>query len=338
MRRALWFGGLLLLWVGGMGCAGVKLADLPPEPIAFIYRTPDEAKRRAELLDPQAKPGGQRGTGKVVRFKSVRDYVTGATDESELMATAGRMALLDPRGGDVTILPVTRPGARPIGWTGDHAKLIFSALAGRKSQVFTYDLATQVVERVTPGPYSQAWADIGPAGETAFSRISGVGKQAISRIWLREPGGTARRLTEGPSDYRPRFTRDGKALLYSSRLDSGADVIRRLALDTGEDRVIARGADHVVAYDGSMVAYARQFKGLWELWRMNPDGTGKHDLGGRWSAVIETQQYEPALSPDGRYVVYVSMEVGRESLRIRQLDGRGDRPLLEGADGSSPVW
>jgi hypothetical protein len=331
-------GGGLLLWCACLaGCAGVQLEDLPPEPIAFMYRTSDEAKRRAELLDANAKPGATPGK-KVVRFKSVRDYVTGATDRSELMATAGRMALLDPRSGEITILPVTRPGARPIGWTGDHAKLLFSALVAGKSQVLSYDVETHVVERVTPGPHSQPWADIGPGGEIAFSRIYGTGKQAISRIWLREPGGTARRLTEGPSDYRPRFTRDGKALLYSSRSASGGEIIRRIELADGQDRVIARGADQVVSYDGSTVAYSKRLKGLWELWRMNPDGTGKHDLGGRWSAVIQDDQYEPALSPDGRYVVYVSLEVGKESLRIRRLDGRGDRPLLEGAHGSSPVW
>ena len=326
---------LLCAWLSG--CAGVQLEDLPPEPIAFMYRTADEAKRRAELLDPGAKPG-QPGGKKVVRFKSVRDYVTGATDQSELVATAGRMALLDPRSGKVTVLPVTRPGARPIGWTGDHSKLLFSALVGRKSQAFSYDMATHVVNRVTPGPQSQPWADISAAGATAFSRISGSGKQASSRIWVREPGGTARRLTEGPSDYRPRFTRDGKALLYSSRSASGQEIIRRIELESGEDRVIARGADPVVAYDGSMVAYSKRLKGLWELWRMNPNGTGKHDLGGSWSAVVKADQYEPALSPDGRYVVYVSFEVGREALRIRQVDGKGDRPLLEGAHGSAPVW
>jgi Tol biopolymer transport system component len=330
-------GGFVLLCACLLGCAGVQLEDLPPEPIAFMYRTSDEAKRRAELLDPDAKPGAPGGK-KVVRFKSVRDYVTGATDKSELQATAGRMALLDPRSGEISILPVTRPGARPIVWTGDHAKLLFSAIVGRKTQVFSYDVATQVVERVTPGAWSQPWADVGPAGETAFNRISGSGKRSSSRIWVREPGGTARRVTEGPSDYRPRFTRDGRALLYSSLSASAQEIIRRVELETGEDRVIARGADPVVAYDGSMVAYSKRLKGHWELWRMNPNGTGKHDLGGRWSAVIEADQYEPALSPDGRYVVYVSLEVGREALRIRQVDGKGDRPLLEGAHGSGPVW
>ena len=282
--------GVLLLCACLVGCAGVKLEDLPPEPIAFMYRTSDEAKRRAEQLDSQAKPGAPGGR-KVVRFKSVRDYVTGATDQSELMATAGRMALLDPRSGKVTVLPVTRPGARPIGWTGDHSKLLFSALAGRKSQVFSYDMATHVVDRVTPGHHSQPWADISAGGATAFSRISGSGKQAMSRIWVREPGGTARRLTEGPSDYRPRFTRDGKALLYSTRSAAGQDIIRRIELESGEDRVIARGADPVVAYDGSMVAYSKRLKGLWELWRMNPNGTGKHDLGGAgapWSRPTST--------------------------------------------------
>ncbi len=146
MRRLRSVGGLVLLCAFGLGCAGVKLEDVPAEPIAFMYRTADEAKRRAELLDPTSKP--QSGP-KVVRFKSVRDYVTGATDRSELVATAGRMALLNPHSGEITVLPVTRPGARPIGWTHDHSKLLFSAIVARKSQAFSYDVSTNVVERVT---------------------------------------------------------------------------------------------------------------------------------------------------------------------------------------------
>jgi Tol biopolymer transport system component len=46
----------------------------------------------------------------------------------------------------------------------------------------------------------------------------------------------------------------------------------------------------------------------------------------------------PSVSPDGRYIVYVSEETGRQRLRVRRVDGSGDRPLLEGADGGNPVW
>ena len=48
----------------------------------------------------------------------------------------------------------------------------------------------------------------------------------------------------------------------------------------------------------------------------------------------------PTVSPDGRFVIYNVAEEGelREQLRVRGLDGRGDRPLLGHGDAVHAVW
>ena len=66
---------------------------------------------------------------------------------------------------------------------------------------------------------------------------------------------------------------------------------------------------------------------------MREDGSGKTPLG-----VSTFEEHAPAVSPDGRFVVYMAEEDLKQRLRIRRMDGAGDRPLVLDGDGFSPVW
>ena len=323
-----------------LGCAGLSLEELPPDPIAFVHRTTDEAKERAELLDPRARPRPTPGRS-VVRMQAVENFVGhlgGETEEDRLAETIGRLALFHPHTGEVEPLAVARSGARPLDWTPDRKRLLFAEPRGRFPRVFSFDVASGEVAPVGSGREAQPWASMGPDGRVAYSRIVGS-KKPRSRIWLLDRDGKRRPLSEGPADYRPRFSPDGSAILYSSYLPSGSPAIYRVEPEgDAPPRLVARGVDPDFAPDGSWVAYSQRLKGRWQLWRMNPDGTGKYAIGGAPSAVQKLDNVHPAVSPDGRFIVYVSEEFGRQELRVRRSDGSGDRPLLEGADGADPVW
>ena len=47
---------------------------------------------------------------------------------------------------------------------------------------------------------------------------------------------------------------------------------------------------------------------------------------------------DPAVSPDGRFIVYVAEDNQYQRLMVRSLDGSGDRRLLSSGDGLLPVW
>jgi Tol biopolymer transport system component len=329
------------LALGGVACAGFSLQELPPEPIAFIYRTATEAKERAELLDPRARPEARPGRS-VVRLQQVEGYLgklAGETENDRLVDTMGKLALFHPRTGEVEPLAVGQRGSRPVEWSPDHQRLFFSALRRRRPQVFSYELATGMVRRVTSGADAQGYASAAPDGRLVFARVVGTRQEPRSRIWLRDRDGTKRPLTEGPADYRPRFSPNGSVILYSSYLGSGKPGIFLVDPDSdAPPRLVARGIEPDFAPDGSWVVYSQKLKGRWQIWRMNPDGTGKHAIGGAPNAVEKLDAVHPSVSPDGRYIVYISEELGRQKLRVRRVDGSGDRPLLEGADGGNPVW
>jgi Tol biopolymer transport system component len=50
------------------------------------------------------------------------------------------------------------------------------------------------------------------------------------------------------------------------------------------------------------------------------------------------REQRPAISPDGRLVVYVSELAHRQQLYLRRFDGTGDRILFANGDGANPVW
>jgi dipeptidyl aminopeptidase/acylaminoacyl peptidase len=329
---------LLLFAVLAGGCASVDLSDLPPEPIAFVHRTLDQGRRRAELVDDEVRAEAEARDASVVRAQKILDYLSGASSEQRLADTFGRLALLDPRTLEIRPVPGATAMARPLEWSRDHRRLLFAMTWERKPQVFEYDTEGEAQRRLTPGYDPQAYGSLAPDGRLAFSRVTGSGRDARARIWVTDPGGGgARPLTDGPFDYRPSWSPDGRVLLFSTELAGRAPAIARADPDGGgPPRIVVRGRDPVFTPDGAWVVFSAEHQGHWRLWRMRPDGTAKGMLGG--GALQSFDETYPAVSPDGRFVVYVALESGRERLRIRRFDGGGDRPLLEAADGASPVW
>src|SRR5262245_64176693 len=98
------------------GCAswgGVPDAELPAQPIAIYYRTPEESRVRAEALHRAAEqaPEGSAESPTLVGSKAylradadavgrLLESVLG-TDHGASDAHLGRLALLEPRSGEV---------------------------------------------------------------------------------------------------------------------------------------------------------------------------------------------------------------------------------------------
>jgi hypothetical protein len=328
----------LLLAVLAGGCASVDLADLPPAPIAFVHRTLDQGRRRAELVDEEVRAEAEARDQSIVRAQKILDFLSGVTPERRLEETFGRLSLLDPHTLAVRPVPGATATARPLEWSRDHRRLLYAMTWERKPQVFEHDLQGDAQRRITPGYDPQAYASLAPDGRLVFARVTGTGRDARARIWITDPGGSnARPLTDGPFDYRPIWSPDGSVLLFSTELAGRAPAIARVDPDTGAPpRIVSRGREPVFTPDGAWVVFSAEHQGHWRLWRMRPDGTAKGMLGG--GALQGFDETYPAISPDGRFVVYVALEGGRERLRVRRFDGGGDRPLLEAADGASPVW
>ena len=88
--------------------------------------------------------------------------------------------------------------------------------------------------------------------------------------------------------------------------------------------------------DGEWVVYSARTRTGYKLSRMRPDGTGRRVLG---SSAL--QEFDPSVSPDGEYVVYVGHNPRSESgpqLYVKRLEGGNARALQIEGTGGLPVW
>jgi TolB protein len=124
------------------------------------------------------------------------------------------------------------------------------------------------------------------------------------------------------------WLRDGNRDIYRARLD-GSDVVR-LTADPGED-------EHPTERAG-IVVFTSYRDGNAELYSIAATGGAEQRL--TTSAANETQ---PALSPDGRHIAYLSDESGVPKLWMCAADGTNPQPLtagfgFAGSIEAAPSW
>ena len=180
---------------------------------------------------------------------------------------------------------------------------------------------------------------LSPDGTRLAVSIIGGGR---TDIWIKQlDAGPLTRLTfEGTLNYRPAWTPDGRSvdftsdrtgrsLLYNLRADGSGKPERRLGADSMEVDEALWSADgrwlvfRVGVADGQRDIYARR----------SGDSTSVAVVASRFD------EYEPALSPDGRWLAYVSAESGREEVYVRPFP-QADRARwqVSTAGGAAPVW
>jgi Tol biopolymer transport system component len=327
------------------GCigSGFDLGELPGEPLVVVYRTREESERRVELLQSAKSPAVRRENtstyeANYVRLESAVERLGLGRSAAEKAADLlGRMSVVDARAEQVEPLEFAFRGDRPLDWSPDYEKLLFASLRGDAVQLFEWHRSTGEVRVVTIGPEDHPSGSYGPDGRLVVSEQmrSADGKSKVSRLLLSASGGGALEpLTDGPHDAKPDWSPDGRWVVYETRDPSGLPAIASVPADrSAPPRIVAPGRDPSFAPEGGLVVYSARTRVGYRLAEMHPDGQGKRPLGAG-----PREEHDPRVSPDGRFVVYVSDDEGRQQLRVRTRDGRKDRPLIWNGDGITPVW
>jgi serine/threonine-protein kinase len=170
-----------------------------------------------------------------------------------------------------------------------------------------------------------------------------VGIDAGSQLWIKDlQSGSLSRLTfEGITNFRPTWTPDGRSVLFVSVQTQGADLWIQRADGS-------RGAELLLDRERNV------FEGIWSkdeewlIFRTDNNDPGRGDiLAVRTadSAVVEllaspdAEESSPALSPDGRWLAYVSDESGRHEVYVRPFPNVDEaRWLVSAGGGSEPLW
>ena len=144
------------------------------------------------------------------------------------------------------------------------------------------------------------------------------------------------RLTTMGRNDRPEWTADGTRVLYRTTRDGGDQIWWQPADGSARaERLHVGGQEAVVSGDGK-----------WLVTR-SIGSSSKRDI--RYRALVgdtttfpvadsEFEELMPRLSPDGRWIAYVSDESGVLEVYVRGFPGPSGKVQVSLAGGTEPVW
>jgi eukaryotic-like serine/threonine-protein kinase len=170
--------------------------------------------------------------------------------------------------------------------------------------------------------------------------VTGTEAGAIqSQVWqIAYPGGTVRRITNDLNDYRDlSLTADARSLV-TVQTEARVNV---WVVPTGEANAAKQITSGVGQYNGvrgltwtadGRIAYVSRQSGSQDIWLMNADGSKQRQLTAEARADVN-----PAITPDGRYIVFSSARTGNSNLYRMALDGSNQTRLTSGASDEFPT-
>ena len=168
-------------------------------------------------------------------------------------------------------------------------------------------------------------------------------RSGLGEIWVHDLArNLADRLTLGAGDdYLPAWVRpDGREIIFSSGRAKAVGALCRIASDRPGDGQLWLASDtaqvpSATTPDGRRVVFERTDpKGKVSLYIRDLDGDGEAVRLGSGSA----SEFSADLSPDGRWLAYVSDVTRNPEVYIRRLDGAGAAIRISNDGGFQPLW
>jgi len=179
---------------------------------------------------------------------------------------------------------------------------------------------------------------LSPDGHRIAVEVQGA---AGADIWISDLAEqTAERLTNGGYNNRPEWTPDGSRVMYTSSREPSNALWWQSADGSADAEMLRHDDDNpiregVFTPDGQSVVYRVDSRdNNRDIYRFPV--TGERKPVPVLANINDDKQ--PRVSPDSKWLAYVSNESGREEVYLRALVGGGGRVPVSTGGGGEPLW
>lgn len=178
-------------------------------------------------------------------------------------------------------------------------------------------------------------------GQYDYPRISPDGSRVVfedaRQLWVMDlDRGTRTRLTSKGFNSNPVWAPDGESIVFSSNRARTWNIYSKSIRGTNEPELVARGEYPLFPQSMSLhhriAAYHNHPDTGLDIWTVQ---LGEEPQPFVVSPFRETA---PQISPDGRFVAYVSNESGRSEVYVQPYPPTGDRWTISTEGGAEPLW
>jgi Tol biopolymer transport system component len=194
------------------------------------------------------------------------------------------------------------------------------------------------------GKTSNIIAEVKPYASPAISpdgqRIALTLQGSSFDVWVYDlQRGALTKASFGGDDYRPEWSPDGKMLGYDSSKSGHQQVYVKHGIAQGGETVVTDGPEDKQfcgwTPDGHEMIFSRLNKDTgWDLYAAAVEGDRKV----RPLVVAPFNQNQARLSPDGKWLAYVSDESGQPEVFLQAMNDATNRAQVSTEGGASPRW
>ena len=189
---------------------------------------------------------------------------------------------------------------------------------------------------ITPEVKPYGYPTVSPDGK----RIALTFQGSSFDVWVYDvERDTFTKASFGGDDYRPQVSPDGKMLGYDSSKSGHQQIYVKHGVVQGAETPVTDGPEEKEfdgwTPDGRQIIFGRQNKDTgWDLYAAAVEGDHKP----RPLVVMPFNQNGARLSPDGKWLAYVSDESGQPEIFVQAINDPDTRAQVSSEGGTAPRW